>query len=64
MSDRPLDAESRYVDDQVEWLDNDHVLYAIQRPSSAASDVWVAPTDGSGPSRLFLSEASSPIVVR
>jgi len=64
MTDRPLDAESRYVDDQVEWLDNDHVLYAIQRPSSAASDVWVAPTDGGGPSRLFLSEASSPIVVR
>ena len=64
MTDRPLDAESRYVDDQVEWLDNGHVLYAIQRPSSATSDVWVAPTDGSGPSRLFLSEASSPIVVR
>ena len=64
MTDRPLDAESRYVDDQVEWLDNSHVLYAIQRSSSAASDVWVAPTDGSGLAGLFLSEASSPIVVR
>jgi hypothetical protein len=64
MKDRPLAAESRYVDDQVEWLDNGHVLYAIQRPSSAASDVWLAPIDGSTTSRLYLSEASSPIVVR
>jgi hypothetical protein len=64
MTVRQLGSETRFVDDQVEWLDNGHLLYAIQRPSSAVTDVWVAPVDGSTPARLFLSEAASPIVVR
>jgi len=61
---RPLAAETQFVDDQPEWLDSGHVLYAIQRPSSATSDVWVAPVDDSAPAHVFLPEASSPIVVR
>ena len=61
---RPLESETRFVDDQAEWLDNGHVLYAIQRPSSGTSDVWVAPIDGSAPAKIFAAEASSPIVVR
>jgi len=61
---RPLAAETQFVDDQAEWLDNGHVLYAIQRPSSATSDVWVAPVDDSAPAHVFLPEAASPIVVR
>jgi hypothetical protein len=61
---RQLGSEKRFVDDQVEWLDNGRLLYAIQRPSSAISDVWVAPVDDSAPAKLFLSEAASPIVVR
>jgi Tol biopolymer transport system component len=64
MSARPLASETRFVDDQAEWLDNGHVLYAIQRPSSGTSDVWVAPIDDGVPAKLFVSEASSPIVVR
>jgi hypothetical protein len=68
MAARPLAAETRYVDDQVEWLDNGHVLYAIQRPSSATSDVWLAGVPGvdddSAAPRVYLPEASSPIVVR
>jgi hypothetical protein len=64
MAARPLAAETRYVDDQAEWLDNGHVLYAIQRPSSATSDVWLAGVDDPAAPRLFLPEASSPIVVR
>jgi hypothetical protein len=64
MAARPLAAETRYVDDQAEWLDNGHVLYAIQRPSSATSDVWLAGVDDATAARVYLPEASSPIVVR
>jgi hypothetical protein len=63
MTDRPLEAESRYIDDQVEWLDDMHVLYAIRRPSSTVSDVWVASIDGGVP-RVFLQAADTPVVVR
>ncbi len=65
MAERPIAAETRSVDDQIEWLDDLHVLYGVPRSSqSALVDVWVAPVDGSGPARVLLPEASSPIVVR
>jgi hypothetical protein len=59
-------AETRSVDDQVEWLDNDRLLYGLSRPGSDAttSDVWVVPADGSGTPAVFIPEASSPAVVR
>jgi hypothetical protein len=59
-------AETRSVDDQVEWLDNSHVLYALPRPGAQAtvSDVWVLPADGTGSPRVFIPQASSPAVVR
>ena len=64
MTERPIAAEARSIDDQLEWLDNAHVLYGVpsaNRPSS--QDVWVAPVDG-GTARIFLADAESPIVVR
>ncbi|PYR29504.1 MAG: hypothetical protein DMF92_11560 [Acidobacteria bacterium] len=65
LSDRPIEAEARSIDDQIEWLDDNHVLYGVPRSSqSAMRDVWVAPLDGSDPARVFLPEAESPIVVR
>jgi hypothetical protein len=66
MTDRLIAAETRYVDDQAEWLDDTHVLYAIRRPGSEAAtlDVWVASIDAATPARLFLERAESPIVVR
>ena len=65
LSDRPIEAEDRSIDDQIEWLDDNHVLYGVPRSSqSAMRDVWVAPLDGSDPARVFLPEAESPIVVR
>ena len=64
MMERPIAAETRYVDDQVEWLDDANVLYAMPRPGSAVSDVWAAPVDGAAAARMFLREAESPIVVR
>jgi hypothetical protein len=59
-------AESRSVDDQVEWLDDNRVLYGLSRPGSEAttSDVWVVPADGSGTPVVFIPEAFSPAVVR
>ena len=59
-----LTSETRYINDQVEWLDSQHVLYSVPRRTTAISDVFVAPIDGSAPSRIFLPEAESPIVVR
>jgi len=64
MTERPIAGETRFIDDQAEWLDNAQVLYAVPRPGTATSDAWVVPVDGAGPARVFLAEAESPIVVR
>jgi hypothetical protein len=57
--------ESRSVDDQIEWLDDANVVFGLPRPGGgAASDVWVAPADGTGPARLLIKGAWSPAVVR
>ena len=66
MRETPL-RETRSVDDQLEWLDNDHVLYAVsENPagSSASTDVWVADAHGLTPPQLYLAKAYSPAVVR
>jgi hypothetical protein len=59
-------AETRSVDDQVEWLDDDRLLYGLSRPGSEAttSDVWMVPADGSGTPVVLIPEASSPAVVK
>ncbi len=57
LQDRAL-AEERATDDQVEWLDDHHVLY--QR----AASVWAVDVDGSTPPRVFLSGGASPVAVR
>jgi hypothetical protein len=58
--------ESRSVDDQVEWLDADHVLYGLPRnlAGSATWDIWMARVDGTGIPSLFVHDAASPCVVR
>jgi hypothetical protein len=56
-------AESRFIDEQVEWLDNAHLLYtqaAADVSSPAVTDVWVVPADGSGKPALLLRSAASP----
>ena len=57
MKETPL-AETRSVDDQVEWLDDGRILYGLM------TDTWVVPADGSGAPRKFLTKALSPAVVR
>jgi hypothetical protein len=56
MRETPL-AETRSVDDQAEWLDDDHVLYAI------VADTWKVRADGRGRPTLFLRDGRSPAVV-
>jgi uncharacterized repeat protein (TIGR01451 family) len=51
-------AEARSIDDQIEWLDNDQVLYGD------GADTWVIPSDGSGRPQRFISRAVSPAVAR
>jgi hypothetical protein len=56
--------ETRSVDDQVEWLDDDTVLYALpQQDVVGRDDVWeVGIAPGAAP-RMLLSNAASPGVV-
>jgi hypothetical protein len=57
--------EKRNVDDQIEWLDDAHVLYALPAPDgSAATEVWATPVDGRGEPVLYLRNAYSPAVER
>jgi hypothetical protein len=51
-------AETRSVDDQVEWLDDGRIMYGL------LGDVWVVPADGSGRPRVYIPDALSPAVVR
>jgi len=57
-------AETRSVDDQVEWLDKSTVLYALPRStsSSVAYDTYQVPADGSGRPTIFIKGAQSPAV--
>jgi hypothetical protein len=58
--------EKRSVDDQLEWLDNDHVLYSLPETgngSSASTDLWLAAADGATAPSLFLKKAYSPSVL-
>lgn len=60
--DRALSSERRSVDDQVEWLDDGHVLY--HQTGSHGADVWMLAVDSPAPPKLFISGAYSPAVVR
>jgi hypothetical protein len=51
-------AEARSVDDQAEWLDDEHVLYGVD------NGVWSVPADGTGEPERLLDSADSPAVVR
>jgi hypothetical protein len=67
LTDMPVPGESHSVDDQVEWLDDNHIIYALQDegpPATIAQDIWMATLDGSAPPRKLLKGALSPAVVR
>jgi hypothetical protein len=58
-------AETRSVDDQAEWLDDETVIYGLPRneAGTASTDVWAVPSDGSGDARILIHDAWSPAVV-
>jgi hypothetical protein len=57
-----LTSEARTVDDQVDWLDNDHVMYHIT--GTRGADIWVLRTDNTQPPQMLRQYAYSPAVVR
>jgi hypothetical protein len=58
-------AETESVDDQVEWLDDQRILYEkIDYDPPKWVSVFVIPADGSGQPEVFLPNAASPVVVR
>jgi hypothetical protein len=56
-------AETRAVDDQAEWLDNERILYSLPH-GTGSSAVWAVTADGSGPPTLLRVDAYSPTVVK
>jgi hypothetical protein len=67
MQQSAIPGEDHSIDDQAEWLDDTHILYAMQDegpPATIAQDIWVASIDGSDPPRRLLRGAMSPAVVR
>ncbi len=57
--------ENRSVDDQIEWLDDDTILYGMPREGQPGdTDVWALEADGSKGPELFIEHAWSPAVVR
>jgi hypothetical protein len=52
-------AETRSVDDQIAWLDEHTVMYALHRDADRA-DVWSLPADGTGAPTLLIPDAESP----
>lgn len=59
-------AEARPIDDQPEWLDDQTILYGLDRGEEmvATTDVWAVAADGSGAPWQVLAGAWSPSVVR
>ena len=58
--DTPL-AETRSIDDQLEWLDNGTLLYGDPESSNSVMSVSA---DGTGQPTRFISQAQSPTVLR
>ncbi|MGI8693487.1 MAG: TolB family protein [Geodermatophilaceae bacterium] len=56
--------ETRPVDDQVTWLDDETVVYAVGQGASSFVnfDIWAASVDGGQP-RLLVADAASPSVI-
>ena len=63
MAETVVNAETRSVDDQVEWLDDERVIYHLTNGSTAA-DLWAVRVDNTAPPERLLESAYSPAVVR
>jgi dipeptidyl aminopeptidase/acylaminoacyl peptidase len=64
MEETPL-AEKESIDDQMEWLDNQRILYQkVDYDPPKWVSVFVLPADGGGKPEIFVPNATSPVVVR
>jgi hypothetical protein len=61
-SEHDLRQGPRSVDDQVEWLDNEHVMY--HDADEAGTSLWMLPIDGVDGPRVFVKDAYSGSVQR
>jgi hypothetical protein len=63
MREIPL-AEEQSIDDQVEWFDNQHILYENIDPNPPPwMSIFMIPADGSGTPVVYVSNAVSPVFV-
>jgi hypothetical protein len=60
--ERPLKQSQRSVDDQVEWLDDTHIVYHDAAPDGTG--IWMLAVDGVTSSQLLLPNGYSPAVQR
>lgn len=64
-TERVLEREERSVDDQLQWLDDDTLLYALPRDDDpGVTDVWALAADGASSPKVLIERAWSPAVVR
>jgi hypothetical protein len=63
--ERVLDRSGPSLDDQIEWLDDDSVLYGLPRSDEpGVTDVWTLDVDARTNPRVLIEQAWSPAVVR
>jgi WD40-like Beta Propeller Repeat len=62
MQETELGIEDRSIDDQVDWLDDTHVVY--HHTDETGASIWALRTDNQENPRLLLRGAYSPSVVR
>lgn len=58
-----LNVETRSIDDQIAWLDDDTLLYGMPNDTAGDSDVWALAAGGSGAPEILIEHAWSPSVV-
>lgn len=63
LTETVLTNETRSVDDQVEWLDDERVVYHLSS-SSTAADLWAMRVDNTRSPERILTGAYSPAVIR
>jgi hypothetical protein len=62
LREKVLDAETRSVDDQVDWLDDEQVVYHL--PKAGGADIWALRVDRPEPPRLLIQGGYSPSIIR
>jgi hypothetical protein len=62
MKETVLESETRSVDDQVDWLDDQNVVYHL--PKTGGADIWALRTDRVDAPRVLIAGGYSPAVIR